>query len=86
MDIPQYDERRLANRLIVMYRGTIFMDGIPQEVFSQEGELKKIGLDIPAAASLVRKLKEMGKPLPGKAITVEDAYLEIAKWMERKGK
>ncbi len=77
---------RLANRLIVMYRGTIFMDGIPQEVFSQEGELKKIGLDIPAAASLVRKLKEMGKPLPGKAITVEDAYLEIAKWMERKGK
>jgi energy-coupling factor transport system ATP-binding protein len=71
---------RLANRLIVMYRGSVFMDGMPQEVFSREGELRKIGLDIPAAASLVRRLKEMGKPVQGKAITVDEAYQEIARW------
>lgn len=72
---------RLANRLIVMYRGSVFLDGDPQEVFSREGELKKIGLDIPAAASLVRRLKGMGKPVPGKAITVDEAYREIENWM-----
>jgi len=77
---------RMANRLIVMYRGTVFMDGSPQEVFSREEELKKIGLDIPAAASLVRKLKELGKPVPGKAITVDEAYREIAGWKEGKVK
>lgn len=77
---------QLVNRLIVMYRGTVFMDGAPQEVFSKERDLKGIGLDIPAAASLVRRLKEMGKPVPGRAITVDEAYQEIAKWMERKVK
>jgi len=77
---------RLASRLIVMYRGAVFLDGIPQEVFSREEELKKIGLDIPAAASLVRKLKELGKPVPGKAITVDEAYREIAGWKEGKVK
>jgi energy-coupling factor transport system ATP-binding protein len=77
---------RMANRLIVMYRGTVFMDGSPQEVFSREEELKKVGLDIPAAASLVRKLKELGKPVPGRAITVDEAYREIARWKEGKVK
>jgi len=77
---------RLVNRLIVMYRGTIFMDGTPQEVFSRERDLKEIGLDIPAASSLVRRLKEMGKPVLGRAITVDEAYHEIAEWMERKVK
>ncbi|MEL7568493.1 MAG: energy-coupling factor transporter ATPase [Dehalobacterium sp.] len=77
---------RLVNRLIVMYRGTIFMDGTPQEVFAREKELKEIGLDIPAASSLVRRLKEMGKPVLGRAITVDEAYQEIVAWMERKVK
>ncbi|MGI6684235.1 MAG: energy-coupling factor transporter ATPase [Bacillota bacterium] len=77
---------RLANRLIVMYRGSVFLDGDPQEVFSREGELKKIGLDIPAAASLVRRLKGMGKPVPGKAITVDEAYREIENWMGGKAR
>ncbi|MGI6678273.1 MAG: energy-coupling factor transporter ATPase [Dehalobacterium sp.] len=73
---------RLVNRLIVMVKGRIFMDGTPQEVFSQERELEEIGLAIPAAASLVRRLKEQGKPVPGEAITVEQAFQEIAMWLE----
>ncbi len=75
---------RLVNRLIVMGGGKVFMDGTPQEVFLKEKELKNIGLDIPAAASLVRRLKERGKPVPGRAITVEQAFYEIAQWMEGK--
>lgn len=75
---------RLVNRLIVMDQGRVLMDGAPQKVFSHEEEIKKIGLDIPATASLVRKLKAMGKPVAGRAITVEEAYREIAGWMEGK--
>ncbi|MCR6543986.1 energy-coupling factor transporter ATPase [Dehalobacterium formicoaceticum] len=73
---------RLVNRLIVMVQGKILMDGSPQEVFSREKELMEVGLAIPAASSLVRRLKEQGKPIPGKAITVDQAFQEIAMWLE----
>lgn len=57
------------------------MDGIPREIFAREKELKNLGLDIPAVASLVRQLKERGKPLPGRAITVQEAFQEISNWL-----
>ncbi|ATW27142.1 energy-coupling factor transporter ATPase [Candidatus Formimonas warabiya] len=72
---------RLVNRLIVMYRGKIYLDGAPREVFAREQELKNIGLDIPAAAAVVRRLKERGKPVPGRAITIDEAFQEISQWM-----
>jgi energy-coupling factor transport system ATP-binding protein len=75
---------RLAGRLIVMSRGEVFMDGAPQEIFTYEKELISIGLDIPDAAALVRRLKARGKPLPGQAITVNEALGEIENWLRGK--
>ncbi|MGI6712071.1 MAG: energy-coupling factor transporter ATPase [Bacillota bacterium] len=75
---------RLASRLIVMSRGEVFMDGVPQEIFTYEKELISIGLGIPDAAALVRRLKARGKPLPGQAITVNEALGEIENWLRGK--
>ena len=72
---------RIATRLIVMDGGEVAMDGTPREIFAREAELKKLGLDIPAAAALVRQLKSLGKPLPGTAITVQEAFAEISHWL-----
>lgn len=72
---------RIATRLVVMYRGGIFMEGSPREIFAREKELTELGLGIPAAASLVRQLKGLGKPLKGTAITVQEAFQEITQWL-----
>jgi len=72
---------RLVHRIVVMHNGTVYMDGSPHEIFSREQELKEIGLGIPASASVVRRLKALGKPVPGKAITVEEAFNELEQWL-----
>lgn len=72
---------RLADRLVVMHRGELVMDGTPRDVFAREEEIREWGLHIPEAAALVRKLRKLGKPVAGEAITVEEAWQEIEKWL-----
>ena len=47
-----------ADYVIVMDKGTVFMEGTPEEVFQSPKELQEIGLDLPEAlhlASLIEK-------------------------------
>jgi len=67
----------LAERIIVLHQGRIINDGPPKEVFTVSEELSALGLDIPAAAKLVRQANSLGIPLPGKAITVAEACREL---------
>jgi len=50
------EEAVLADRIIVVDRGTIVVDGTPREVFSQVETLKKLGLDVPQATELAHML------------------------------
>lgn len=75
----------LANRLVVLNKGEILLEGTPKEVFSRENDLKQVGLAIPGAAALIRKLKTLGKSLPGQAVTLDEAYQEITQWLGRRG-
>ncbi len=58
------DVASLAERVIVMNRGEIFMDGAPREVFSRGDDLRAIGLDVPQAVELAQRLRERGLPVP----------------------
>ena len=58
------DVASLAERVIVMNRGEIFMDGTPREVFSRGDALRGIGLDVPQAVELAQRLRERGLPVP----------------------
>ena len=58
------DVASLAERVIVMNRGEVYMDGAPREVFSRGDDLRAIGLDVPQAAELAQRLRERGLPVP----------------------
>ena len=58
------DLARLCDRLLVLNKGRTIYQGTPAEVFSHPAELKKIGLDIPAAQRVANALKAQGVALP----------------------
>jgi len=66
-----------ADRIIVMERGAIIMDGTPAEVCAFLMSRDNPGLEAPTMAALMAKLKESGWDLPTNIISVEDAYKEI---------
>lgn len=67
------DMANLVNRLIVMYRGEVYMTGKPKEIFERAEELEAIGLGVPQIKKLMIKLKELGKIKDDNAITIEEA-------------
>lgn len=60
-----------AERLIVMRRGTVALDGKPSEIFEQAEKLRELGLGIPGAASLAEKLRAHGISLPAGIYTTQ---------------
>jgi len=58
------DEAVLADRVIVINDGEIFLDGTPREVFSHVGELQSVGLDVPQVTELLYELSVDGIKMP----------------------
>jgi len=55
------NEAVLADRVIVLNKGEIYLDGSPKQVFSQFDKIKKAGLDVPQVTELMRMLDEEKK-------------------------
>ena len=58
-----------SDRVIVMDKGEIILDDIPENVFSQAEKMKNIGLDIPQVSELVYLLGKEGIKLDSHIIT-----------------
>lgn len=71
------DMARIAQRLIVMNKGRIVLDGLPKEVFSHIETLEDIGLAVPQISYLVRALNRRGFDIPSDIITVEEAVCAL---------
>ncbi|MEG0269309.1 MAG: energy-coupling factor transporter ATPase [Clostridia bacterium] len=71
------EEAAVADRVVVLHKGAIAMDGTPAEVFSHVSEIKALGLDVPPMAELARELREKGLPLPAGILTVADMVKEL---------
>lgn len=54
------DEAVQADRVVVMDKGRIIMDGTPREVFSESDRLIAVGLDVPQATQLAAALIKKG--------------------------
>ena len=54
------DVAMYADRIAVLDKGSLFMVGTPEEVFSHSAELLEMGLNLPQATQLVRALRERG--------------------------
>lgn len=61
-----------ADRVVVMNKGKIVLQGTPAEVFSRVDELEKMGLEAPMASKFAFELKKSGAKLPKGIITNED--------------
>jgi energy-coupling factor transporter ATP-binding protein EcfA2 len=68
---------RYANRVIVMDKGRVVLDGSPQVVYDDQARL--IGIGLPKVTALFHLLRRDGFPLPINPITVEQASIELRK-------
>ena len=57
------DVARLTDRLLVMNKSRLAMDGTPAQVFAHAQELLEMGLDIPPVTRVFLKLQQMGLPV-----------------------
>lgn len=61
-----------ADRVIVMDKGHVVMDGTTREIFSQVELLKKYRLDVPQVTLLAYELKQKGFAIPDGILTVDE--------------
>ena len=61
-----------ANKVFVMDKWKIAMEGTPREIFSQVDKLKKLRLDVPQVTLLAHELRESGFPIPEGILTKEE--------------
>ena len=66
------DEAAQAQRVVVLNKGKVALDGAPQEVFSQVEKLHSMGLAAPETVELCSKLNACGFTLPLDRVNVED--------------
>ncbi len=71
------DEAVLAERVIVMDRGRVVLDGSNREVFKQVGRLRELGLDVPQVTSLTELLRKQGFELPADILTVQEMVEQL---------
>lgn len=71
------EEAVAADRVIVMEQGKVVMEGMPEEVFSQVNRLKELGLDVPVAAEISYRLRQLNMAIPEKIITDEELVVAV---------
>ncbi len=67
-DVAEY-----VNRIIVMNRGSILLDGAPKEVFRYRQELEAAGLSVPQVTELMQELRDRGIPVSPEVTTLKEA-------------
>ena len=62
---------RSVDRVVLLDRGSIFMDGTPAKVFSETEQLKELGLAAPKASMIAARLRTLGLPAPQGIYTID---------------
>lgn len=71
------DEAGLADRVIIIDKGRIVLDGKPRDVFSKVEQVKGLGLDVPQVTELLHELRQEGIDLPVDVVSVDEAFEAI---------
>ncbi len=61
-----------ADKVYVMDKGQITLQGTPREAFSEVERLKELRLDVPQVTLLAHELKKEGFPMPGGVLTNQE--------------
>lgn len=70
-------EAILADRIIVMDKGEVVMEGTPKTVFSQIEKIKEIGLDVPDTTYLIYLLNKEGFHFKDDVLTIDEVVNEL---------
>lgn len=73
------DVAKIANRVIVMNKGKIALDGTVAEVFKEIDILENIGLAVPQVTYLIKALRDKGFNISDDIFTIEDAKNALVK-------
>ncbi|WP_055071658.1 energy-coupling factor transporter ATPase [Clostridium massiliamazoniense] len=73
------DVAKIANRVIVMNKGKIALDGTVAEVFKEIDTLENIGLAVPQVTYLIKALRDKGFNISDDIFTIEDAKNALVK-------
>ena len=74
-------EAARADRVVVLSKGKICLDGTPGEVLTDVEGLRKEGLDAPPAVRLAQKLRERGAKIEGMPLTDTECADAICRWL-----
>jgi energy-coupling factor transport system ATP-binding protein len=77
------NEAAMADRVVVMDRGRIILEGKPKEVFSHVKLLKSVGLDVPQTTEIMYLLKQEGVDVPDNILTDNECVDALLHLLER---
>ncbi len=77
------DAAKLADRILVMNRGRLVLNGTVDEVFQSAEMLVEMGLNVPASTRIVNDLRKLGCDLPQNVYTPDAAADVIAAYLRR---
>lgn len=80
------DIAELADRVLVMNRGKLVMNGTPVEVFSRGEPLWEMGLGLPPATEFMERLKDRMPGIDAAQLSIEDAAKEICRYLKGRKK
>ena len=77
------DVANYVDRIIVMNKCSVMLDGVPKDVFAHYKELEEVGLAAPAVTYIMQQLKQNGFAVSTDATTIEEAKEEILRVLHR---
>ena len=80
------DAARMADRLVVMQNGRVFLTGKPEEVFARADELEQAGLTVPQVTKILLELKKRGISVDTGCYTIEQAVAQLLAYKQAGGK
>ncbi len=79
------NEAILADRVVVMKNGEIYLQGTPNDVFTQPEALSSVGLEVPQSIELIHRLnKELGFNIPLRVYDLETCAQLIKEEIEKR--
>ena len=78
------DEAIMADKVIIMDKGKIKIEGNPREIFTNINILKDSGLALTQSTELLYRLRKQGYNLSLKALNEEECAEEIINFLEGK--
>lgn len=81
------NEAALADRIVVINDGSVYMDGTPDEVFARRDELVRVGLEVPQCTELLHRLRAAGMDVDVSHVASMECCADaLAKALAKEGK